>query len=177
MVSELLPPAALSYLDGEGERMLRDIGDKLELDEALGEAPCRVGPKVMNRRTYSRFVKDLAKRGMLRFSSSTILCGAGMFFVLKKDGSLRLILDCRAGNRFFVDPPSVDLITSEGLSRIEVKCKGGLDDLWLPLRAHLGSADVENSFHNMGMPRWMSLYFGLPIGTAAEFGIVNEKKG
>ena len=118
-------------------------------------------------RVYARFVKDLLQRGLLRMS-----LGAkervGVFFVKKKGGRLRLILDARRVNEWFRKPPHVALVTSEGLGRIEVtgdELGPETLDLWV------GTADVKDAFHRMRMPRWLGDYFGLPPVRAKDLGL------
>ena len=55
----------------------------------------------------------VCRRGVGTFAS-------GVFFVRKKNGFLGLILDARRGNRRFRVPPSKDLLTGEGLIRVEM---------------------------------------------------------
>eukprot|EP00959_Pyramimonas_sp_CCMP1952_P336420 7044478-Pyramimonas_sp.AAC.1 len=86
-----------------------------------------------------------------------------------------MILDGRAANQRFSQPPHVDLLTAEGLSSIEVFVD---DDPELAtdlgrgalraLRVALGVADVENCFHRVIMPPWMSALFCYEPVLAAE---------
>ena len=52
------------------------------------------------------FVKDLWDSGMLEFQSDAAAV-VTPFFVIKKSGKLRLALDCRVSNTFFVPPPDI----------------------------------------------------------------------
>ena len=49
------------------------------------------------------------------------------FFVKKNDGRLRTICDARHVNERFLIPPSVDLVTAEGLARIVIPRPPDLD--------------------------------------------------
>ena len=68
--------------------------------------------------------------------------------------SLRVILDARRGNRRFHVPPSADLLTGEGLSRVEMT-----DNklLWL-----IASSGIQNAFRPMLLKKWLARYFCLP---------------
>ena len=62
----------------------------------------------------------------------------------------RLIIDARLSNLHFLPPPGVSLVTSEGLSRVEVALENDdVDPGELPRLAglHLGLADVKDALH------------------------------
>ena len=51
----------------------------------------------------------------------------GAFFVKKSDAEkIRLIIDARGTNAKFKTPPGVDLLTSDGFSRVEMSLPGHL---------------------------------------------------
>ena len=70
---------------------------------------------------------------------------------------MRLILDCRAANRHFVLPPSTELLSSEGFSRIEAELDEGVD--LEALRMYLGIAHVKDCFHRMKLDGEICEYF------------------
>ena len=79
--------------------MRRDVSSDrppLASDELLYVDPKLIG----NRRRYARFLKDLERRGRLRFAT-WVQEVVGLFFVRKKSGSLRLIVDARLANLHF----------------------------------------------------------------------------
>ena len=102
----------------------------------------------------------------MRLSASK-KCDVGVFVVKNKDGlQQRLILDCRASNRQFVAPPSVSLLTGEGLSRVERQAEGcGA--------VYLGTSDVKDCFHRLRFPKESKLdeYFAYPEVWASELGL------
>ena len=71
------------------------------------------------RKLYEGFVKDLHKRGLITWSRAPKERVA-VFFVKKKTGELRMVIDARRSNRRFRPPPGVELCTAEGLGRIEL---------------------------------------------------------
>ena len=65
----------------------------------------------------------------------------------------------------FLPPPGVNLVTSEGLSRVELELNNddedpdGLSKLaWV----HLGLADVRDAFHRFKISKLYSSFFALP---------------
>ena len=82
----------------QGEIFEKGIRVKPYMDEVLSASP----------EMYSGFIKDLFERGMIEFrrsATSTIT----PFFVAKKNGMIRLVLDCRATNQLFAPPPDIAL--------------------------------------------------------------------
>ena len=72
----------------------------------MQDIPRYVDPALTrNRRKYVKFLNDLEKRGLVKFS---VACQeqVGLFFVKKKSGQLRMILDARRTNARFRNPPS-----------------------------------------------------------------------
>ena len=64
------------------------------------------------------------------------------FFVAKKAGALRFMLDARASNRHFLRPPSGPLLTGEGLCHVEFQGTPEDAQNWF-----VASPDVKNAFH------------------------------
>eukprot|EP00973_Karenia_brevis_P081162 11254639-Karenia_brevis.AAC.1 len=63
-------------------------------------------PKLkINKFVYRDFISQMHKRGLVFFSLSRT-APAGCFFVRKKDGRLRLIVDGRPGNAMLQPPKS-----------------------------------------------------------------------
>ena len=88
---------------------------------------------------------------------------------------MRLIIDARASNALFADPPSVDLLTSEGLSRIEVDSSLSISDSIQLAAEELGMAvgigDVKDCFHRLIIPMELARYFCFEGGKAGELGV------
>ena len=74
-------------------------------------------------------------------------CLIGVLFVKKKENRLRLIVDCREANALFAPPPPVELLSGDGLSRIEVDFSGLVRGE--SLRLHYGCADVADCCHRV----------------------------
>ena len=82
---------------------------------------------------------------------------------------MRMVLDCRRSNQRFVSPPGVELLSTEGLGRIEFD--EASDDL-PPI--FLGKADVRDCFHRMLFRSTLSKYFCYPGGLGKEFGVTGQ---
>lgn len=67
---------------------------------------------------YAMFVHDLFLKGMIEFNSNPKDVVAP-FFVKKNDGRQRMVLDCRAVNRRFRQPPPVALAAGYSWTRLE----------------------------------------------------------
>ena len=82
-------------------------------------------------------------------------CVLGVFFVKKK-----LTSDCRKANALFAPPPSVELFSGDGLSRIEVDpfCLAHGESPGL----HNGCADVADCFHRLRLSGEIRHFFCLP---------------
>ena len=87
---------------------------------------------------------------------------ASLFFVHKKDGAQRMIVDCRRANQRFRRPPGVSLATPESFSQLE--CEPGL-------RLFAAEIDVDNCFHRLRIREDLGRYFSLPPVRAGELGI------
>ncbi|CAK0807877.1 unnamed protein product, partial [Prorocentrum cordatum] len=80
--------------------------------------------------------------------------------------------------RLLSDPPGVELLSSEGLARIEVHVPdagfSNYEDLRAALEAqqvYIGMADVKDCFHRMRIDSALSQYFCLPPVMAGAFGV------
>ena len=90
----------------------------------------------------------------------------------KKNGKVRLILDSTATNILFRGPPPTDLVTGEGLGRIEVDVDSAEDENWANnLVMAFGVADVSDCFHRMFLDGPICSYFCWPPCLAGDVGI------
>ena len=105
--------------------MLRSETDVLAVQQAklLTQAGRYIDPALKhNRSKYVSFIRQMQKRGMIRFKIGTPKSvNLGVFCVAKKKGSLRLIVDTRFLNSVFKDPPKTDLPTANSFTRIQSK--------------------------------------------------------
>jgi hypothetical protein len=73
-----------------------------------------------------------------------------------------MITDARQSNSCFYDPPGVNLMTGEGLGKIEVVFDEGVmpnHEMLDALTVFIGLSDVRDCFHRMRVPSWLARYF------------------
>jgi len=110
---------------------------------------------------YLRLIRRLHAAGMIEFSRS---CAekVGLFFVRKKSGKLRLVIDARRSNCWFRESDSVDLATGTSLGEIHVEPGDTM---------YIGHVDICDAFYHFGLPVELRQYFGLDEVRAADVGI------
>ena len=101
---------------------------------------------------YCSFVKDLIDSGMVEFTSAPQDL-VTPFFVVKKTGRLRLILDCRGVNRRFRPPPPMALGSGSSWSQLSIE-KG--DCLFT------AQSDIKDYFYSLQLPSSLRPLFSLP---------------
>ena len=80
-------------------------------------------------------MRRLHDAGMLEYTlEEADPIGVGMFFVKKKDGKLRLVVDGRRSNVAFREPDSVELATGSSFASLEL----GVDKV-----VYIGTADIK----------------------------------
>ena len=117
------------------------------MDETLRASP----------QEYVDFIKDMYDAGMLGFTSKP----QGLvtpFFVAKKDGRQRLILDCRGVNRRFRPPPAMSLAAGYSWGQLRLPSKSKL---------FVAQSDIKDYFYSLAMPKELQTLFSLP-GIPAE---------
>ena len=101
---------------------------------------------------YRHFVKKLYDVGMLRFTCSPQDL-VTPFFVSKKDGRLRLILDCRGVNRRFRPPPTMSLAAGYTWSHLQLPRDKTL---------FIAQSDIKDYFYSLKMPEILQPFFSMP---------------
>ncbi|CAK0906248.1 unnamed protein product, partial [Prorocentrum cordatum] len=151
-LAQMLPAEARIFLEEYSTKMLLPPREAALIRELHGLPGCHTDPLLLQRpRSYAKFVRRALRIG------------------LKKDGErLRLIVDCRRSNALFRPPPGVDLLSGEGLGRIEVPVfkEGDLSEL----RVVLGVGDVADCFHRMKLDGDIRRYFCWPPLLASATG-------
>jgi len=160
--ADVVPPEAAAMLVDFEEHMVRSDLELWELqDNAEVIKPYMDRTLAGDKPAYVRFVKQLESIGVLRWCASAKE-RATVFFVKKKSGKLRLVVDARRSNRRFRDPPGVELATAESLGMIEVD-----DDT----EVFISTGDVRDAFYRFKIDIELSRYFGLPPVRAEELGL------
>ena len=150
-------PLARLWGDGGSERVelfcdshvLDADTRKMRLESCQVKVPY-ADPKLRSHRVWAEFIKDLYSRGLIDFSRDDgERCD--IFFVQKKNGMLRMVIDCRRSNMAFDLPDSVRLATGDAFSSLELECDcddlltiSGVDlkDAFLPFRVARGAPAV-----------------------------------
>ena len=151
--TELIDPQGREVLEGFEHSMLlgdADLGMIYEkgkhvkpyMDETLRSSP----------QAYGDFVKDMFERGMLDFAAGAASV-ITPFFAAKKNGKLRLVLDCRASNQMFAHPPDIALAAGYTFSQLEVPSGETM---------YIAQSDVKDYFYSIGLPLGLRRFFCLP---------------
>lgn len=114
---------------------------------------------------YVSLVRRMHRLGMVSFTKSPRVVN-GVFAVPKDEHSDRLIVDARAANAVFTEPPKVELPTPDLLAQLTVM------DSTQPV--YVAKVDLDNFYHKLALPQWMWPYFALPAVTADEVGLTRE---
>jgi len=154
------PCPLVSLLDGENKACLEDFQEKmmLSLEEQAGVAEdCEtvsfLDPVLEHDpKAYHDFIADLINAGLLAFTVNPKI-QIGCFFVTKKGGKLRLVVDARRANRYFKKPPSTLLGSMETWGRLELPEEGDL---------FIAQEDVKDFFYRLGISKELGEYFSLP---------------
>ena len=94
-------------LDTYKQRMLRLVSEVEDMETRLGLAGRDVDPVFQHSwRHCVGFIHDLVKAGSVGFVEAAVEEHVELFFVAKKAGAQRFIVDARASNRHFLNPPS-----------------------------------------------------------------------
>ena len=148
-------------LDAEGRDLLEGSFDSMLLDdEEWGEVIEHETPIKPYMDTtlqndpikYGQFVKDLWEKGMLRFTSEPKDL-VTPFFVVKKNGKLRFILDCRGVNKRFRPPPALALAAGSSWSQVSIP-KGS--------KMFVAQSDIKDYFYSLELPHALQPLFCLP---------------
>ena len=142
-------PAGILQLGGSvGEAIVDELHALRRPDPALTDTstpPPRIyhDPYLRSHpRLYARFLLRLSQSNLVTWRRACTSC-VGVFFVAKKNGDLRLILDGRQAGEHFDEPPHVDLATGSAFSALEVDGGGPI---------YVGETDIENAFYGIQLP-------------------------
>ncbi|CAK0903427.1 unnamed protein product, partial [Prorocentrum cordatum] len=168
-------PAALETIDEMAGQNIAHRLKELLLPRQLGmerikeAGPRRLytDPALRNPRLYATVVRRLMSAGLVDFSSSAE-CYVGMFFVRKKNGSLRMILDGRHASLRFAPADPVELATGSAFAQISVDGDEPIS---------IGGVDICDAFCQIELPQWLRRYFGLPKLRAGDLGLTHLSDG
>ena len=101
---------------------------------------------------YRQFIKDLADKGVISFTNRPIEM-VTPFCVNKKNGKLRLILDCRPVNARFKKPPPLALGAGTSWSQLGLPEGKAL---------FLAQSDIKDYFYSLALPESLQSLFCMP---------------
>ena len=155
-------PIALEHvMDSQGRELVKDpLAFMLRSSEEWGEIiehdetfqPYMDVRLQADLQLYADFIKDLVDKGMLDFT----LRPADMvtpFFVKKKNGKLRFILDCRGVNKRFKSPPPLALAAGSTWAQLEVPSDQQL---------YVAQSDIRDYFFSLELPADLRPLFCMP---------------
>ena len=164
-------PVPLASLWGEdGQREVEDFirtqtlgaAEAEEKKRSIGLTKTYEDPQFKDHNKYAGFVKRLYDLSLVDVSLAKPQEAVSIFFVKKKAGKLRMILDCRLANTHFAEPEGIRLASADSITKMEVPGQAPL---------YTASADLQNAFYTMGMPMGLRQLFGLKKVRASELGI------
>ena len=106
--------------------------------------------KGARRLEYRKLIRTLVGNGMVELRDQEPKVINGVFGVPKRDKQ-RLIIDARNANGYFVKPDNPELPNPGDFPQLIVK-----DELFF------AKSDMDNFYHRLRLPRWVTTYFGLP---------------
>ncbi|CAK0789849.1 unnamed protein product, partial [Prorocentrum cordatum] len=135
-----------------------------DADSNLSEAPRQPYMDAVLRaqpHAYTGLVRRLHAAGMVTFSAAPRE-RCGLFFVRKKSGKQRMVIDCRRANCWFKRPSTVALATGSALGELAVPEGEQL---------YVGHVDICDAFYHFGLPEAFRDYFTLPAVKAGDMGL------
>ena len=162
-LQKFLPAESAGYLR-HFENQIERSGDELEqvLQSRALPRPHWDPLLAHNRSTRHAFFQKLVDHGLLSFRRKRKAC-IGIFFVHKKSGDIRLIVDARQANACHRPPPksrlgSVGAIAELDLSSESWEALCAASGSNEPLDAHGGDSDVDDSFYQFSIAELASWF-------------------
>ena len=154
---DILPPDIARMYAQPNPDLFRPVGERLAAPYV-----CRV----RSQQDYIQLVRRLHGLNMVTFTTQPRVVN-GCFATPKSGGAQRFVFDGRPVNAVFVPPPDVELPSPDLLAKLIVP---GDEPVFV------AKADLDNFYHRLRLPEWMTPYFALPpvrasdVGVGAEFG-------
>ena len=165
-------PVSLAKLWGEGgvdvvaafeQQVLLPESERLE---SLAACPVRrpYSDRALSRRgEWARFLAALEAAGVVEYAAPTPHDEVvGIFFVKKKDGRLRMVLDCRRSNACFLPSDAVELATGASFAQMEL----GEGEI-----LYTGTADIKDAFYHLELPASLRPFFALKSVLVGDVGV------
>ncbi|CAE7480442.1 ANK1 [Symbiodinium natans] len=170
------PPALRDLVDDFGRDILEDPlgnmllspdewGHKIEIGDTI--RPYMDPVLKTDGAAYVQFVQRLFEGGMVSFTEKPRDL-ITPFFVTKKSGKLRLVLDCRGVNQRFREPPSIALAAGSSWSQLEIPLG---EDLFI------AQSDIKDYFYSLRLPHELQPFFclpAIPVQAIHAWGVANK---
>ena len=159
---EALPAEELAFL-ADGGALLQLPAEKGAGASGASSTPRAYWDETLRKspRDYAWFIRELLARGMVNLRR-TCRHRVGCFFVYKKSGRLRLVVDARAPNARLRPPPCTRLASTSAV--VEVRARDD-QQFWF------SAQDVCDCFYQFALPvDWQDM-FGFMDITAGALGI------
>ena len=131
---------------------LRSVDEAKRALVSAGVRQAYSDPLLRDPRIYQQFVKRLLSADLVELVDEPPTEMVEAFFVGKKDGRMRMVIDCRRANCWFVVPDRTRLCTAEALSRVELAPNSVL---------HVSTADLKDAFYHFQLPANLRKFFGM----------------
>ena len=149
----LLPEGEKSRVQDFESQMLLSEEERGGVLEKCLEGDMYVDPLLAeDKKAYHGLVCDLVRCSLVGFTTSP-KSQVGLFFVSKKNGKLRMIIDARRTNSVFRKPPSTQLGSADSWGRAEVEKPGPL---------FFAQEDVRDFFYRLRIHKALGEFFSLP---------------
>eukprot|EP00971_Amphidinium_carterae_P335507 6471406-Amphidinium_carterae.1 len=162
LLEDLLPTEAKALLDGFEEKMLKPREEVWQEMDHGEDTRSHWDPTLLrDNEAYSQFVAKLIELNILGLTVEPLETN-GVFFVKKKNGTLRMICDCRRANKHLRNPPSVSMSTPETFTTLEVTPGS---------EVFTSTVDIADCFHRLKIPYCLGRLFSLRPLPAALLGV------
>ena len=172
-LSSVVGPDGAKYVAEPGRWIWKSLNElaKLNLDDLVQPY---LDPALRNPKTMRNLVKKLFEAGVITFRRKC-RCKVGLFFVVKKDGMLRMVVDCRLANMLHHLPPYADLATASALSQMDFSDSflnsQVFAELGTPLELHFSSLDLTDGFYQFEFEEASSFFCLDHLVQACDFGV------
>ena len=130
-----------------------------------GVEKCYSDPLLRVPHVYGKFLQSLYQANCIEYQlEDCCIEFVECFFVAKKNGKLRLVIDARRANCHFADPSYTYLCTGDGLSRIELEPGESVC---------VSASDLKDAFYHILLPAEWRRYFGLRSCRARDVNITS----
>ncbi|CAK0878156.1 unnamed protein product [Prorocentrum cordatum] len=119
-------------------------------------------PRLRCARDWEGFARDLHARNLVDFSLDDGV-RVDAFFVKKKGGRLRMVIDCRRSNVVFADPAPVVLPTGDSFAALELDDPEGI--------LNVEGVDLKDAFYHLELPIELRRYFVMRPILAGSVGV------